>query len=248
MEIHLTETGLSDATLETHDGGQIAGPDLIDLVNKSRRIKSHILTLARALPFAIVEQTAIASAFNPDVLSNTEMAGQAAQYIATRLDHLETEYERGWQGAAAEEGGLVFSRTLRGVTESHVLGEDVMNSAEARFLDSHAGELQSLYAHPSHLKVKDQEYLITGPVGLVDQIMSMGRKGISMQRYKGLGEMNPDQLWETTLDPEIRTLLQVNVAHADDAEEIFSTLMGDVVEHRREFIQSNALDVQNLDV
>jgi DNA gyrase subunit B len=96
--------------------------------------------------------------------------------------------------------------------------------------------------------VKDKEYPITGPVALVDTISSLGRKGVAIQRYKGLGEMNPDQLWQTTLDPNARTLLQVRVSHADDAEEVFSTLMGDTVETRREFIEQNAMKVANLDV
>jgi DNA gyrase subunit B len=124
----------------------------------------------------------------------------------------------------------------------------LIDSTDARRLDDRAGQLQKLYARHGVLTAKDEEFLITGPVSLVDRIMELGRKGVGIQRYKGLGEMNPEQLWETTLDPEARSLLQVKVNHADDAEDVFSTLMGDVVEPRREFIQENALKVANLDV
>jgi len=204
--------------------------------------------LSKHVPLPVAEQTAIAGVLNPDILDDKEKAAEAAAYIATRLDALEPELERGWQGEAPADGGLAFFRTLRGVTERHVIDAAVIRSAEARRLDKMAADLQSAYAHHGQLTAKEKEHVITGPVSLVDTIMDMGRKGVGMQRYKGLGEMNPDQLWETTLDPNARTLLQVKVEHADDAEEVFSTLMGDLVEPRRDFIQNNALKVANLDV
>ena len=132
--------------------------------------------------------------------------------------------------------------------EHHVIDGAVMRSAEARKLDEMVADLQTAYAHPAKLVSKDREIRITGPVRLINTVLELGRKGVGIQRYKGLGEMNPEQLWETTLDPNIRRLLQVRVSHADDAENMFSTLMGDVVEPRREFIQNNALKVVNLDV
>jgi len=137
---------------------------------------------------------------------------------------------------------------VRGVTETHILDARTLNSAEARHLDSLAANLQTTYTRESTLNVKEDQTAISGPVSLVDSIMKYGKKGLSLQRYKGLGEMNPEQLWETTLDPSARTLLQVKVNHGDEANEVFSTLMGDVVEHRRDFIQENALSVRNLDV
>ena len=176
------------------------------------RSKNSLEMLSRTLPLRIVEQCAIAGAFNPDVLSNADMAREAAGYIAKRLDHLETEYEKGWTGVAAEGGGLKFSRTVRGVTESHVLDARTLHSAEARHLDSLAPELQRTYTRDASLKVKDEDITITGPVSLVSTVMSQGKKGVSLQRYKGLGEMNPGQLWETTLDPNARTL-QIGRAH-----------------------------------
>ncbi len=248
MENHLIEGGLTDALLVTQAGGQIAGDDLKAFVKKARDVRNTLKQMSRSFPMRIVEQVAVAGVFNPEVLSDEETAGQAADYIAKRLDFLESEYERGWSGSAADKGGLSFQRTVRGVTETHVLDAPTLHSSEARYLDSQAAELQEFYTHTSALKIKDKETRIYGPVSLVDAVLAEGKRGTSLQRYKGLGEMNPGQLWETTLDPEVRTLLQVKVSHADEAHEVFSTLMGDVVEHRREFIQDNALNVTNLDI
>jgi DNA gyrase subunit B len=247
MEDHLIEGGLTDAVLVTQAGGQIAGEDLRALVMKARDIRNTLMQMSRAFPMRIVEQVAVAGAFNPEALSDSATAGPAAEYIARRLDVLESEYEKGWSGGAAEKGGLVFARTVRGVTETHVLDAPTLHSSEARYLDSQAAELQEIYTHPATLVIKEREVKIHGPVSLIEGVLAEGKRGTSLQRYKGLGEMNPDQLWETTLDADARTLLQVKVSHADEAHEVFSTLMGDVVEHRREFIQDNALNVQNLD-
>ncbi len=247
MEVHLIDGGLSDAVLVTQAGGQIAGDDLKELVLKARDIKTTLVQMSRAFPMRIVEQVAVAGAFNPEALSDPATAGPAAEYIARRLDLLESEYEKGWSGEAADAGGLVFKRTVRGVTETHVLDAATLHSSEARYLDSQASELQEIYGHPAVLKIKDKEIKVHGPVSLVEGVLTEGKRGTSLQRYKGLGEMNPDQLWETTLDADVRSLLQVKVSHADEAHEVFSTLMGDVVEHRRAFIQDNALNVQNLD-
>ena len=248
MEDYLINAGLANATLVLHGGGQVGGEELKRLVYRARDTKKSLEMLSRTLPSRIVEQCAIAGAFNPDALSNVALAKQAADYVAKRLDHLETEYEKGWSGEAAEGGGLKFSRTVRGVTETHVLDSRTLHSAEARHLDGLAPELQTTYTRDCLLKVKDDETKISGPISLLAAIMAYGKKGVSLQRYKGLGEMNPGQLWETTLDPNARTLLQVRVSHADEANEVFSTLMGDIVEHRRDFIQENALTVRNLDV
>ena len=124
----------------------------------------------------------------------------------------------------------------------------MLRSSEARRLDADSEKLREVYQRPGSLAARDKTYAVTGPVSLVDAVMEIGRRGIEVQRYKGLGEMNPEQLWQTTLDPEARSLLQVKVSHADLAEETFSTLMGDLVEPRRDFIQANALNVANLDV
>ncbi len=156
-----------------------------------------------------------------------------------------------WRGefiAGPEEQRVVLSRSHQGVEERRLIDTALLRSSEARRLDGDGGKLREAYERPGKLTARDKEYRITGPAGLVEAVMELGRRGIEVNRYKGLGEMNPDQLWETTLDPEARSLLQVRVSHADLAEETFSTLMGDLVEPRRDFIQQNALNVANLDV
>ena len=182
-------------------------------------------------------------------MAKQDQADQAAKYIAKRLDALETPADRGWKGEASPDGGLSFVRNIRGVPDGpHIIDGSVIRSTEAHAISKKADALQESYTRHAVLKQKEVEFSITGPVSLVNAIMELGRKGVSMQRYKGLGEMNPDQLWETTLDPNARTLLQVKEKHAEKAEDIFSTLMGDIVEPRRDFIQANALSVSNLDV
>jgi DNA gyrase subunit B len=234
--------------MTTYDGTQLAGADLRQQVEDARHIIMLIERLSRHVPNQIIEQAAIMGALNPQILSDVAHAKEIGEYAATRLDALEEVAERGWIGAILDDGGLAFTRTLRGVDERHIIDSALIKSAEARKLDDKTGDLQKLYARHGKLVVKDKEFDITGPVSLVETIMLAGRKGIGMQRYKGLGEMNPEQLWETTLDPNVRSLMQVKVNHADAAEEVFSTLMGDMVEPRRDFIQANALKVANLDV
>ncbi|MEK9755210.1 MAG: toprim domain-containing protein, partial [Rhodospirillaceae bacterium] len=236
------------AVFTTYDGSQMAGADLKEALDQARSTKAEITNVSRFVPPSVIEQAAILSALDAGLLSEPEQAAQVADFIAKRLDALADPLERGWKGSVSDDGGLAFSRTLRGVAERHVIDGTLIRSQDARRLNGRAGQLQKLYAKHGKLMVKDKEVPITGPISLVDGIMEVGRKGISMQRYKGLGEMNPGQLWETTLDPNARTLLQVKVSHTDDAEDVFSTLMGDVVEPRREFIQKNALKVANLDV
>src|SRR6201990_2253967 len=176
-------------------------------------------------------------------------ASAAAPYIAKRLDAFEGETERGWQGQFIEGEGFRFERTVRGVKEVAFIDHALLNSADARKLDEYAAALQGAYAKPGTLRRKGEDVPTTihGPVSLFEAITTSGRKGLTMQRYKGLGEMNPSQLWETTLDTEARSLLQVKVKEIDEDDDIFTKLMGDVVEPRREFIQDNSLSA-NVDV
>ena len=249
LEDYLFNAAIDEgAVFTTYGGAQMAGADLRDALDQARATKTEIANVSRFVPASVIEQAAILSALDAGLLSEPEQAAQVADFIAKRLDALADPLERGWQGSLLDDGGLAFTRTLRGVAERHVIDGTLIRSQDARRLNNRAGQLQKLYAKHGKLTVKDKEIPITGPISLVDGIMEIGRKGISMQRYKGLGEMNPGQLWETTLDPNARTLLQVKVSHTDDAEDVFSTLMGDVVEPRREFIQKNALKVANLDV
>ncbi len=248
LQNYLIGEGLEDAVLITGDSAERGGGDLRDIVETARKIASILKGLHSRYPRFIVEQAAIAGVLNPKILKDVEQAHGAAAYIAKRLDALAEETERGWHSEALAGGGLRFWRELRGVMESHLIDGPFIASADAMKLDQHAPHLQEVYAKPATLRRKDLTTVVHSPSELLDAVMTVGRKGVSLQRYKGLGEMNPDQLWETTLDLGSRTILQVKVGELDEADEIFSRLMGDVVEPRREFIQANALQVANLDV
>ena len=248
MENYLVRDGTKDAVLTLHSGGQVAGPDLLNLVNDARLTRRLLEALARKYSRDVVEQTAIAGALSPEALADPERARSAAAYVANRLDQLSPETDRGWSGDATDDGGLCFSRMLRGVAESHLIDGPLIRSADARKLDEQAGRLQRNYLQRASLRRGEDEVAIRSPTQLLDAVMAFGRRGLSTQRYKGLGEMNPSQLWETTLDPQARLLLQVKVNQGDEASDLFETLMGDVVEPRRDFIQTNALNVTNLDV
>ena len=252
LERFLIDEGTKGAILTLASGAKIAGGDLAAQAERARQAKQLMEPLARRLGSpVVVEQAAVAGALGTGLLGDPETAGQAAEYLARRLDALYEEHERGWTGRFEEtETGpaLVFEREMRGVTERYRLDGAFLKTPEARALDERAAELQELFGKQATLEAKDGPRRVNGPVGLIEAVFAIGRKGLTVNRYKGLGEMNPEQLWETTLDPDRRTLLQVKVAHADEAQEVFSTLMGDVVEPRREFIQQNALKVANLDV
>jgi len=220
------------------------------VVENARVIRNILRGLHSRYNRQVVEQAAIVGVLHPSVTSDPASATQAAQYIARRLDALSEETERGWQGQFTEGVGFQFERTVRGVKEVAALDQALLGSADARRLDEYAPSLQQTYPRPtppSMLRRKDEETAIHGPVGLFEAVMAAGRKGIALQRYKGLGEMNPQQLWETTLDTNARTMLQVNVKEIDEANTIFDELMGDKVEPRRVFIEANAL-VASVDV
>jgi DNA gyrase subunit B len=248
LESNLVDVGLEGATLVLADGSERGGADLRLIVEEALSIRSMIEGLHARYPTSIIEQVAIAGALNPEIISTPEKAGTAAAYIARRLDAISEETERDWHGTAAEDGGLIFARELRGVKESWHIDGKLIASQDALRLDKKTAHLQEVYARSARLKRKDSEMAIHGPLSLLDSVFAAGRKGVSMQRYKGLGEMNPEQLWETTLDPNARSLLRVRVAEVDDADDIFTKLMGDMVEPRRDFIRDNALSVANLDV
>ncbi|MCP4327542.1 MAG: DNA topoisomerase (ATP-hydrolyzing) subunit B [Alphaproteobacteria bacterium] len=249
LDRFLIDAAIDEAVLTLHSGEQVAGKDLRQLVERAQIICKLLDPLIRHVGDAdVVEQAAIAGVLNPDILSDGEQAAAAAQYIAGRLDAMAGEHDRGWRGEPLSDGGLKFTRTLRGVTTEHIIDGAVIRSSEARRIDAEAAELQRYYAKHGSIASKEREDRVTGPIGLAEAVTRIGRKGISIQRYKGLGEMNPEQLWETTLDPNARTLLQVKINHVEEAGQVFETLMGDLVEPRRDFIQENALKVANLDV
>jgi DNA gyrase subunit B len=240
LEDYLIASGLEEAVLRLYSGEHRAGEDLRQLVEQARVIRNVLNGLHSRYNRQVVEQAAIAGVLTPDIFSDRQKAVEAAKYIARRLDALSEETERGWQGEFKDEV-FRFERTVRGVKEVATLDHALLGSADARKLDEHALTLQQTYPRLATLHRKDEDIPIHGPVGLFEAVTNAARKGLTLQRYKGLGEMNPGQLWETTLDANARSLLQVNVKAIDEADDIFTKLMGDIVEPRREFIQENAL-------
>ena len=245
LEDYLIQQGVEGATLRLADGQQITGNDLARVVEEARVARRVLRAYPTHYPPHITEQAAIAGALLPGRIDRDSQ--DAADEVAARLDLIAEEYERGWQGRPTQDAGIRLSRTLRGVEENRTLDGQMLRSAESRRLGEMTQALQDIYGQPARLVRKDRDQPIHGPLGLLQAVFLEGEKGLSLQRYKGLGEMNPEQLWETTLDPVARTMLQVRIEDVAEAEDLFTKLMGDVVEPRREFIQQNALNVENLD-
>jgi len=270
LDDYLEEAGLEGLVLETPEG-QRSGQDLKALVDHARRMRTLMRYAPRKYDSALIEALAINGALKPTL----DQDGRA-KAVATAAEWLgRGDLEASWSGELSAEGGYLLRRLWRGVTDVMIVEPSFLVSAEARKLDALAKEQASAYARPSTLRTlkkgatveeapaeevaadgepaaeadtKGKPVAVTRPSELLAAVLAAGRKGLSIQRYKGLGEMNAEQLWETTLDPANRSLLRVEVAQADVADEIFTRLMGDVVEPRREFIQDNALNVANLDV
>ncbi len=244
LENYLYTEGATEAQLVLEEGETVQGVDLADIIAKARRVRSIVRDLPARFPRSIVIQAALAGALHEAEAQDPE---NLASKVADRLDMISEEYERGWRGAPDGEGGYVFERDLRGVAERYALSRDLLVSADARKAQAAVAEIAEFFQRPAVLVRKDLRTTVFGPEDLLDAVRTAGEKGVALQRYKGLGEMNPEQLWETTLDENARVLLQVKVKEADGADDIFSRLMGDVVEPRREFIQANAL-MAELDV
>lgn len=244
-DAYLIEQGQEGAVLTLRNGEQIAGPELDELIANAKQAKSAIDTMAHRYPAFVVEQAAIGGGLDAELRhDNDGRAAQKAQEIAERLNVLADEYEKTWMGTVTDDGGMSFVREVRGVTEAVVLDGLLIESADARRLHRLTADLQRVYAEGGVLKKGSESREIRGPLALLDAIIAWGEKGVTVQRYKGLGEMNADQLWETTLDENARSLLQVKVSHVDTADDLFVKLMGDVVEPRRAFIQDNALSAE----
>ncbi len=249
MENYLNRSGCDDATLIKADGEQLAGEDLVAMVEQNRKAHSLMVNLSKNIPEKIIEQMAISGLFSASLRADAEAMKIQLDSFVNRLNSLEPEYERGWTASLTETHEIQLERTLRGVTEKYVAELKFLESQEAQMLDEMRTFLNENFSAPCTLVSKQGiEKKIYGPVSLIDAIVAAGKRGITINRYKGLGEMNPEQLWETTLDPEARSLLQVKINQMEEANETFSTLMGDVVEPRKEFIQDNALNVVNLDI
>ncbi|MEL0302553.1 MAG: DNA topoisomerase (ATP-hydrolyzing) subunit B [Rhodobiaceae bacterium] len=248
LDTYLMEAGLKDAVLTLQDGTQLAGSDLHESAARATTAGRLIEQLGRRLGNRdVIEQAAIAGLLTPGMIGNEE----GAAYLARRLEAQASELEKGWQAVVEDTpngAATIVTRQLRGITERHVIDLRLLKAPEVAELDHMAAHLQELYVNPATLRLGSNESVITGPLGLSQAIFQTGRKGAQISRYKGLGEMNPEQLWETTLDPSQRTLLQVSIEQEEEADNAFSTLMGEAVDQRREFIQKNALRVANLDV
>ena len=245
MDEYLIEQGIEGAMLRLGNGEEITGADLRRVVEDARSLRRVLDAFPTHYPRHILEQAAIAGAFAPGAVAE-DLQG-VADKVAQRLNLIALEWERGWQGRITQDHGIRLARILRGVEEVRTLDGGLLRSGEARKTGTFMKGLQDVYDRPATLVRRDRTQLIHGPLDLLAAILEEGERGLSLQRYKGLGEMNPDQLWETTLDPDARTLLQVKVDDVAEADDLFTKLMGDVVEPRRAFIQDNALNVENLD-
>ncbi|MDO8985052.1 DNA topoisomerase (ATP-hydrolyzing) subunit B [Cypionkella sp.] len=245
LEDYLIDMGVEGAVLALPTGEEIAGADLRRVIDGARQFRRVLDSFPTNYPRGILEQAALAGAFDQGQADADLQA--VATTVANRLNLIAPEYEKGWSGRITQDHGIRLSRVLRGVEELRTLDGAVLRSGEARRLAAISRETRDHYRDPARLARKDREQLVHGPIDLLKSILAEGEKGLTLQRYKGLGEMNPEQLWETTLDPEARTLLQVKVDDLAEADDIFTKLMGDVVEPRREFIQANALNVEHLD-
>jgi DNA gyrase subunit B len=247
LEDYLVEAGLDGASLELAHGEVRAAADLRALVEEARAMRRLLAGLHSRYTKSAVEQAALAGALKPLGAVDAPEAAALADALAERMNAIAEETERSWRGRV-EANGYVLTREVRGVRQAAILDNGLLASADARRLDEHARPLSEAFAAPASFLRRGDRAAVTGPSDLLEAVNAAGRKGVTFQRYKGLGEMNKDQLWETTLDREARSLLQVKIREFDEVDDIFVKLMGDVVEPRREFIQDNALSVANLDV
>ena len=245
---HLLSLGTADVVITDATGAQHAGPAIMELAVGTRAVKALISGIPQRYNHALVETVALLGGLDVELCDDSAKRKALAEQVAKRLNDLApSEDESGWVGDITEEGGYSFTQEVRGVTDYHEIDAHLLETQEARNLHKQMKDIQEMFSGPVTIARRDEKIIVGRPIELLDQLLTFGRKGIYTQRYKGLGEMNPEQLWETTLDPEIRTLLRVRISEADTADEIFSKLMGDVVEERRAFIQDNALNVANLD-
>ena len=247
LEDYLVETGLEGASLQLSNGEVRAGADLRALVEEARAMRRLLAGLHSRYNKSLVEQAALSGALRPLSAADDPEGEARAAALAERMNAIAEETERSWSGRI-DAGGYVLTREVRGVRQAAILDNALLASAEARRLDEHARPLREAFAEPATFTRRGDSAPVSGPSDLLEALNAAGRKGLTFQRYKGLGEMNKDQLWETTLNRDARSLLQVKIREVDEADDMFVKLMGDIVEPRREFIQDNALTVANLDV
>jgi DNA gyrase subunit B len=242
LDAYLLERALAEATFTAGDGTIYGGEALKAETGWLREAVLRLNAMSRLLPVTYLEQMAVSGMLSPEALEDPERA----RALAGRLNSLALPAERGWV-VSTDAAGISLGRTVRGVAERYTMEAAALRTSEARYLAERLPRLAAMFQGEPTLKLENTPKPVHGPAQLLDLMLSYGRKGLAINRFKGLGEMNPDQLWKTTLDPEARRLLQVKISDAEDTDQIFSTLMGDVVEPRRDFIVSNALRVANLD-
>ncbi len=247
LENYLIDLIVNEGVLTTFEGTKIAGADLRDLIERCRKMAKLVEPLTKYTPLKIVENAAICGMFSQSAIQDREIMKQKAQITIDRMNNFEPANFKGWTFEIVDNG-VKFKRTLRGVNEEHLLRDKEMGSNEARRIEEMLKDIQDIYKDKVSLTMKDKTYDVSLPVEMLNKIYEIGKTGLTISRYKGLGEMNAEQLFETTMDPNVRTLLQVKIDNAAEADEVFSTLMGDIVEPRRDFIQENALNVVNLDI
>lgn len=246
LDQHLTDQGIEGALLHLSSGEILAADDLMRVVKEANEIKSLLQTFPLHYSRPVLEHATIAGILSPgQVQSNPQ---RAADLVVNRLNMVAKEYEKGWVGRPTQDGGLRFARTLRGVEEVQTLTGDAIRSRQSQKLSEFTSSIQEIYTKTAEFERKSKRLPINTPSELIETVKEEGERGLTLQRYKGLGEMNPDQLWETTLDPNARTLVQVRIEDLAAANNIFIQLMGEEVEPRREFIIQNALNVENLDL
>lgn len=247
METYLLGSGAENACLVCADGLQIMGQDLRETLERALSVRRMIEHLGEKIGSRFLSEQAVIQGLCGSVAEQKEAFKDALLSLCHHLSKLEAPVQ--WSLKEDEnQGFLEVVRKERGVGESFFVERSLFLTGEAQHLSSFSNELKEMYQEPIKLVAKEKNFFVRGPLELLDAIMELGKKGVSIQRYKGLGEMNPEQLWETTLDPNTRSLLKVRVNHAEEADEVFTTLMGDLVEPRRHFIQENALNVANLDI
>ena len=247
LENYLIDLIVNDGVLTSSDGSKIAGLDLRDLIDRARKMAKLVEPLTKYAPLKIVENSAICGVFSEKAINDKSVMKTFAQATVDRMNEFERENFKGWNFEMVDNG-IMFKRTLRGVSEEHLLRNQEIESAEARRIDEMLNSVKEIFKDKVSLQVKDKVYDVSLPVEMLYKIYEIGKVGLTVSRYKGLGEMNAEQLFETTMDPNSRTLLQVKADNSAEADEVFSTLMGDIVEPRRDFIQENALNVVNLDI
>lgn len=249
LDDHLLTAGVADAVFIDGNGDQHADEELKRLAEEARTVRNFISIMPMRYNRKLVEVMALMGGLDGKLMDKDKARSDIGDKIATRMNEIAvSDDEKGWTSEAKPEGAYLFKHEVRGITDMHPIDAHLLESQEASRLHKHMKDIGPLFVKTGTLNRKETSQLIGTPLTLLDVLLAFGRKGQSIQRYKGLGEMNPDQLWETTLDPDVRSLLQVKVDQADTADDIFSKLMGDVVEERRIFIQENALNVANLDV